>query len=100
MTTAAVTWGVSGTNKQVYNTLVAGDLMDYITFSTTLTNSSAHTATVTIRNGAGALGTTLVTDTSGTWTALNSTSPATIMMYIDLGVQTLTSPITVYIAVT
>lgn len=98
--TTAVTWGATGTNKQVYNTLVAGDLLDYITFSTTLTNSSTHTATVTIRNGSGALGTTLVTATSGSWTAPSSTSTATITMYIDLGVQTLTSPITVYITVT
>jgi len=98
--TAALTWGATGTNKQVYNTLAAGDLMDYIAFSTTLTNGSTHTATVTIRNGSGALGTTLVTATSGTLTAPSSTSTATVTMYIDLGVQSVTSPVTVYITVT
>ncbi len=93
-------WGATGTNKQIYNTLVAGDLMDYITFSTSLTDGSTHVATVTVRNGSGALGATLKTATSGTWTAPSSTSTATITMYIDLGVQTVTAPVTVYIAVT
>ena len=98
--TSAVTWGSTGSDKQVYTTMTAGDLMDYITFHTTLNDTSAHTATVTIRHGTGALGTTLVTATSGTWTAPSSTSTATITMYIDLGAQTVSSPITVYVTVT
>ncbi|HEX4921828.1 MAG TPA: hypothetical protein VFV92_13955 [Candidatus Bathyarchaeia archaeon] len=98
--TSAVTWGATGTNKQVYTTMTAGDLMDYITFSTTLNDSSTHTATVTIRHGAGALGSTIVTVISGTWTAPSATSTATITMFIDLGAQTVSSPITVYVTVT
>jgi hypothetical protein len=99
-TTSAVTWGSTGTNKQVYNAMTAGDLMDYITFSTTLTDSSAHSVTVIVRSGTGALGTTVVSVTSGTWTAPGSSSSATITMYIDLGTQNVSSPITVYVTVT
>jgi hypothetical protein len=99
--TSAVTWGATGTNKQVYNTLVAGDWMDYIAFTTTLTDTSTHTVTVTIRSGTGALGsTTLVSLSSGLWTApTTTTSTATITMYLDLGVQTINSPLTVYVNV-
>ncbi len=100
--TAALTWGATGTNKQVYNTLVAGDWMDYIAFTTTLTDGSTHTVTVTIRSGTGALGsTTLVSSVaSGLWTAPTTTSStATVTMYLDLGVQSITSPLTVYVNV-
>ncbi len=100
--TSAVTWGATGTNKQVYNTLVAGDWMDYIDFTTTLTDTSTHTVTVTMRSGTGGLGSTsLVSVTSGTWTAPTTTSStAKITMYLDLGVQTITAPLTVYVNVT
>ncbi len=100
--TSTVTWGATGTNKQVYNTLVAGDWMDYVSFTTTLTDTSTHTVTVTVRSGTGALGaTTLVSQASGLWTAPTTTSStATITMYLDLGVQTITSPVTVYVNVT
>ncbi len=100
--TSAVTWGATGTNKQVYNTLVAGDWMDYIDFTTTLTDTSTHTVTVTIRSGTGALGSTsLVSVTSGLWTAPTTTSStAKITMYLDLGIQTITAPLTVYVNVT
>ncbi len=99
--TAAVTWGATGTNKQVYNTLVAGDWMDYIDFTTNFVNTSTHTVTVTVRNGSGGLGSTLITATSGTWTAPTTTSStAKITMYLDLGTQTLTAPVTLYVNVT
>ncbi len=102
--TLAFTWGATGTNKQVYYSTgassVAGDWVDSIVFSTTLTDGSTHTATVTVRTGTGALGTTLITFSTGTWTAPSSTSTATITVYMDLGATTLTAPVTTYVSVT
>lgn len=100
--TNAVTWGATGTDKQVYNTLVPGDWMDYIDFTTTLTDTSTHTVIVTVRSGTGGLGaTTLVSVASGLWTAPTTTpSTAKITMYLDLGVQSIMAPITVYVNVT
>ncbi len=100
--TAAVTWGATGTNRQVYNTLVAGDWMDYIDFTTTLTDTSTHTVTVTIRSGTGGIGsTTLLSVTSGLFTAPTTTSSAAkITMYLDLATTSITAPFTVYVNVT
>jgi hypothetical protein len=97
----AVTWGATGTDKQVYNALTAGNWMNYFEFTTTLTDSSTHTATITIRSGTGPLGgTTLATVTTATWTAPSATSTAKITVYVDLGVLTITAPLTVYVSVT
>jgi len=100
--TSAVTWGATGTDKQLYNTLVAGNWMQYFEFTTTLTDTSTHTVTITIRSGTGGLGgTSLASITSGTWTAPTTTSStAKITVYVDLGVQTITAPMTVYVTVT
>ena len=97
---SAVTWGATGTNKAVQTALTAGNWMEYIDFTTTLTDSSTHTVTITVRNGAGPLGPTLTTVTTGTWTAPSASSTAKITVYVDLGAQTLTAPVTVYISVT
>jgi len=102
---SAVTWGSTGTNKQVYYSSgassVAGNWLDSIVFSTTLTDTSSHIVTVTVRNGTGATGTTLASFSTGTWTAPTTTSStATITIYLDLGVQSITSPLTVYVSVT
>ena len=98
------TWGATGTNKQVYfssgASSVAGDWVDSIMFSTSLTDSSTHVATVTVRDGSGAVGTTLETFSTGTWTGPGSSSTATITVYLDLGSATLTAPVTVYASVT
>jgi hypothetical protein len=103
--TTAVTWGATGASKQVYYSSgassTAGNWMDYIAFSTTLVDTSTHTVTVTIRNGIGSLGTTLATFSTALWTAPTTTSStATITIYVDLGVQSITSPLTVYVSVT
>ncbi len=99
--TSAVTWGATGTDKQVYNTLVAGNWMHYIEFTTSLTDTSTHTVTVTIRSGTGGLGTVLITQTTGTWTApTTTTSTAKITVYLDLATQTITAPMTVFVTST
>ena len=98
---SALTWGSTGTDKQVYNALTAGNWMHYFEFTTSLTDSSTHTATITIRSGTGPLGdTTLASVTTGTWTAPSVGSTAKITVYVDLGVQTVTSPLTMFVSVT
>ena len=99
---SAVTWGATGTDKQVYNALTAGNWVQYFEFTTTLTDTSTHAATITIRSGTGGIGsTTLLSVTTGTWTAPTTTSStAKIIVYLDLGVQTITSPLTVFVSVT
>ena len=100
--TSAVTWGATGTDKQVYNTLVAGNWMQYFELTTTLTDASTHVATITIRSGTGGIGNvSLASVTSGTWTAPTTTaSTAKITVYVDLTVQTITAPLTVFVSVT
>ncbi len=98
---SAVTWGATGTNKQVYNALTAGNWMYYFEFTTSLTDSSTHVATITIRSSTGPLGdTTLATVTTGTWTGPGVSSTAKITVYVDLGVQSITAPLTTYVSVT
>ncbi len=96
---ASATFPTSGNNNNVNNALTAGHWFDQITFTDTLTDSAAHTATVTMRNGTGSAGTLLVT-TSFTLTGPGATSTGTITAYVDTGVTSLTSPVTVYVSIT
>jgi hypothetical protein len=76
--------------------------MDVVTFvmSTPSATGSPHTATLTFRNGAGPKGTILGSAvTSGAWTTSTS-STGTVTFYVDLGTQSLTSPVTAYISIT
>ncbi len=95
----SATFPASGNNNSVNNVLVAGHWFDQITFTDTLTDNTAHTATVTIRHGTGPSGTLLVTATF-TLTGPNASSNGTITAYVDTGVASLTSPVTVYISIT
>src|SRR2546422_5646238 len=55
---ASATFPSSTNNNNVNNALTAGDWFDKVTFTdTAAADSSAHTATVTIRNGSGPAGT-------------------------------------------
>jgi hypothetical protein len=96
---AAATFPTSGNNNNVNNALTAGHWFDQITFTDTAVDSTAHTATVTIRNGAGAAGTLLVTATF-TLTGPGASSTGTITAYVDTTATTLTSPVTVYVTIT
>ncbi len=100
VSSTAVTWGATGTDKQVYNTLVAGNWMQYFEVTTTLANSSTHTITITIRSGTGGIGTTLLTVTTATWTAPAASSTAKITIYLDLATQSITAPMTVFATAT
>lgn len=99
--TTSVTFGATGTNKALVNTLTAGDWMDYIDFTTTLADGSSHTATITIRSNTGPLGsTTLVNAQTATLVAPTTSSTAKVTIYLDLGAQSITAPLTVYVNVT
>jgi len=95
----SATFPASTFNNNVNNALTAGHWFEQITFTDTLTDSAAHTATVTIRNGTGPAGTLLVTATF-TLTGPGATSTGTITAYVDTGATSLTSPITVYVTIT
>ncbi len=85
-------------NNNVNNALTAGDWFDQVVFNNTATDTLAHTAKVTISNGTGPSGTLLVTATF-TLTGGGATT-GIITSYVDTGVQSLTSPVTVYVSIT
>jgi hypothetical protein len=101
--TTGVTLGGNGTNKVLNNAMTAGDWMETLTLTDTATDSVTHVPTITIRSGTGPQGqTTLASSpiTVGTITGPGVSSTGTITVYIDLGVTTLTQPVTVYVNVT
>src|SRR3989442_1917535 len=93
---AAATFPANGLNNNVNNALTGGDWFDKITFTDTATDSTAHTATVSIRNAA-ARTRPLVVSTTFTLTGPGAASTGTITAYVDTGVTSLTSPVTVYV---
>src|SRR5207245_10400634 len=95
---ASSTFPTSCNNNNANNALTAGDWFDKVTFTDTAADSTAHTATVTIRNGSGPAG-TLIISTSFTLTGPGAASTGTITSYVDTGVASLTSPVTVYITI-
>jgi hypothetical protein len=97
--TTAIT--IAGTGIALNNALVAGHWMDVVTFIMTTPSVGTHTATLTFRDGPGPNGSLLVNVTTGAgaWTTSGS-STGTVTFYVDLGVTSLTSPITAYLTVT
>jgi len=95
----SATFPASGNNNDVNNVLIAGHWFDQITFTDTLTGNNAHTTTGTVRHGTGPSGALLVTATF-TLTVPNASSNGTIAAYVDTGVTSLTSPVTVYVSIT
>jgi|GEM_PF-6391993 hypothetical protein len=95
--TSAIT--IAGSGIALNNALTAGHWMDVLTFVMSTPGVSTHTANITVRNGSGPQGSSLVTVTSGTWTTSGS-STGTVTFYIDLGTASLTAPVTVYVNVT
>jgi len=93
------TFPATGNNVNVNNVLVGGDWFDKIMFVDTATDNTAHTATVTIRNGTGITG-SLVASATFTLTGPNAASSGTITAYVDTGQTSLTSPVTVYVTIT
>jgi hypothetical protein len=95
---SSATFPANGLNNNVNNALTAGHWFDQVTFTDTATDSTAHTATVTIRNGTGPAGTLLVAATF-TLTGPGASSTGTITAYVDTGATSLTSPVTVYVTI-
>jgi hypothetical protein len=93
------TFPASGSSVTVNNVLTAGHWFDSVTFTDTLTDNTAHTATISIRDGTGVTG-TLLASASFTLTGPNAASTGTIIAYVDTGQTSLTSPITVYVNIT
>ncbi len=96
---ASATFPASGNNNNVNNAMTAGDWFDKVTFTDTATDSTAHTATITIRDGTGVSGTLVATATL-TLTGPGAASTGTITAYVDTGLTSLTSPVTVYVNIT
>lgn len=96
----SATIGANGTNTERNTALTAGRWMYVLEFTTTLTDSTSHTATVTIRSGTGNLGATvLVNAQTQAIVAPSAVSTGKITLYLDLGVTTITAPVTVYATV-
>jgi hypothetical protein len=93
------TFPASGSSVTVNNVLTAGHWFDSVTFTDTLTDNTAHTATIVIRDGTGVTGTQLAS-ASFTLTGPNAASTGTITAYVDTGQTSLNSPITVYVTIT
>jgi hypothetical protein len=80
------------------NGLIVGHWMDVVTFVMNAPAAGSHSATIAFRNGSGPAGSTLATVTSGTWTT-SSSSTGTVTVYVDLGTDTITAPVTAYVSV-
>ena len=92
----AATFPATGSNANVTNALTAGHWFDKVTFVDTAFGTTVHSATITVRNGTGPNGLPLAAPTF-TLTDPAAASTGTITAYVDLGTNTLTSPITVYV---
>jgi hypothetical protein len=92
--------GTSGTQTFNGNAVTQGDWVESLTFSTSLTDSSTHKVNVTVRNGTGTVGTTLVAFGSpgNFMRAMSGAGTGTLTIYFDLGASIVT-PITVYVSV-
>jgi len=100
----ATTMQVPASGNTDYRTAtVAGNWAANLTFQTTLfsAGSTSHTVTVTFRSGgsgSNAVGNSLQTFT-GTINEPTASSTGTVRLYIDLGTQSITSPVTAYVTV-
>ncbi|MBO0888667.1 hypothetical protein J2P12_06165 [Candidatus Bathyarchaeota archaeon] len=97
------TFGASSSNKNLFNgaAFTAGHWMETITLTDTAADSSSHTVTIKVVSGAGVpTGTTTLASVTLTLTGPGSSSTGTITDYIDLGVTSITAPMSVYVSST
>jgi len=98
--TTSVTFGASGTNKVLMNTLVAGDWCEKLTFTGVGGDGATHNGHVTVQNGTGPTGGTFLNSLNAqTFTLVGGggSGTGTVTMYLDLGSGTIGNPITVYV---
>ncbi len=103
-TNSTATFLTSG-NKPVYYTSPAfavGHWMESVALTDNIaTDSAGHTVKIAINSGSTVPnGTSLITTAQLTLTGSSGTSGGTITVYIDLGVTTITAPMSVYVTST
>lgn len=87
-------------NWQVQNGITPGDWVDSVSFHMPSAATGTHIATIKVQNGGNTVaGTTIVTFVSGTWTT-SASSTGTVTCYVDTGLTSLTSPLTLYVSIT
>jgi hypothetical protein len=97
------TFGPNSSSRKMYNnggSYTAGDWLETIVFTDTAGDGNAHTVKITINSGSGPTGTSLVTIPTLTLTGPGSSSNGTITVILDLGTNSITSPMTVYVSST
>ena len=98
-TNATTAFSIGAGNSQLQNAITVGHWVDSVSFVPPAT-AGTHTATIKVQNGGNTVaGTTIVTFTSGTWTTTTS-STGTVTCYVDTGLTSITSPLTIYVSVT
>ena len=98
--TTSVTFGAAGTNKVLMNTLTAGDWCEKLTFTGISGDSATHNGKVTVQNGSGPTGGTILNGLNQqTFTLVGGGASATgtVTMYLDLGSGTIANPVGVYV---
>ena len=98
--TTSATFGASGTNKVLMNALVVGDWCEKLTFTGISGDGATHNGKVTVQNGSGPTGGTILNSINAqTFTLVGGGASATgtVTMYLDLGTGTLASPVSVYV---
>lgn len=99
-TNATTGFTLAAGNWQVQNAITVGHWIDSVSFVMSPASAGTHVATIKVQNGGGTVaGTTIVTFTSGTWTTSTS-STGTVTCYVDTGLTSITSPLTIYVNVT
>lgn len=99
-TNMSTAFSPGASNSQVQNAITLGHWIDSVAFVMNPASAGTHVATIKVQNGGGTVtGTTIVTFTSGTWTTSTS-STGTITCYVDTGLTSITSPLTIYVNVT
>ena len=99
-TNATTAFSVGAGNSQLQNAITLGHWIDSVSFVMNPASAGSHVATIKVQNGGNTVaGTTIVTFTSGTWTTTTS-STGTVTCYVDTGLTSITSPLTIYVSVT
>jgi len=99
---STATIGGTGTNKNLFSgsTFTAGHWMETMVFSDSV-DSNSHTVTIKINDGAGVPNSnTPLAGGTVTLTLTAASSTGTITAYIDLGLTSITAPMTVYVTST
>jgi hypothetical protein len=98
--TTSVTFGASGNNRVLMNALVVGDWCEKLTFTGISGDSATHNGKVTVQNGSGPTGGTILNSLNQqafTMVGGGASATGTVTMYLDLGSGTIANPVGVYV---